>query len=362
MRDRYGRQIDYMRISVTDRCNLRCRYCMPDSDEKLQEQRILDGIEDEPTQCPSNDMEIPLRRDLNSDERMLTRQLMTDAQILLIAREAAGVGIRKIKITGGEPLMRPGCPSLIRALKQIPGIEQVTLTTNGVLLSRYWRALLDAGLDAVNISLDTLDRAGYEAITGGDALASVLRGIELALSSESAVRVKINAVPQAGVNEEELLSLAELTRDRALDVRFIEMMPIGAGAACSCISNEEILFLIKKRYPGVEADLRTHGNGPAVYCRIPGFVGSIGFISAIHGKFCASCNRLRLTSAGLLKPCLCFSDAVSVTEHLKLQSPEMRRRLIREDLLLAIRQKPEGHRFENRSEVTETKCMASIGG
>lgn len=325
MKDSYGRQIDYMRISITDRCNLRCRYCMPNGIEKVPMQRIL-----------------------------------TYEQIVLIAEEAAKAGITKIKITGGEPLVRLGCPALIRSLKQIPGIRQVTMTTNGVLLPRYLPELLAAGLDAVNISLDTLQREKYEAIIGFDAFASVMEGINLAL--QSGIKVKLNVVPQRGVNEEELLSLAGLAGNHRMDVRFIEMMPIGAGAAYSSISNEEILTAIKEKYGETVPDFQEHGNGPARYVRIPGFTGSIGFISAMHGKFCDSCNRIRLTPMGQLKPCLCFAGEINVMEHLKETEMARRRQLIREDICRAIRQKPEAHKFENRTEVTETGRMSAIGG
>ena len=192
MLDQYGRSIDYMRVSITDRCNLRCRYCMPEGVELLPMKDIL-----------------------------------TYEEIREICSEAARLGIRKLKITGGEPLVRLGCADLIRELKAIEGIEQVTMTTNGVLLGRYLPELIRAGLDAVNISLDTLDRDRYAAITGRDELVSVLESVDAALASP--LRVKINAVLQKGVNDDEWFSLAELARGRALDVRFIEIMPIGFG-------------------------------------------------------------------------------------------------------------------------------------
>lgn len=325
MTDQYGRNIDYMRISITDRCNLRCRYCMPDGIEKLPVSRIL-----------------------------------TFEQIVMIAEEASKEGITKIKITGGEPLVRRGCPELIAQLKQLPEIEQVTLTTNGVLLKENLPQLLDAGLDAVNISLDTLIRKKYKDITGTDALLDVLEGIDAAAAS--GLRVKINVVPQTGINDDELLDLAALAKDRPMDVRFIEMMPIGAGADFKTLSNGKLLDTFKKIYPGLASDHSAHGNGPAVYYKIPGYMGSIGLISAIHGRFCASCNRIRLTSMGQLKPCLCFGDMIDLRPHLHVADPEIRRALIREDIRLAIRRKPEHHRFESRDDVTEKRQMSAIGG
>lgn len=325
LEDRYGRTIDYMRISITDRCNLRCRYCMPDGIEKVPMSRIL-----------------------------------TYEQIELIVREAAAQGITKIKITGGEPLVRRGCPALIAKLKQIPGITQVTMTTNGVLLEEALPELIKAGLDAVNVSLDTLDARKYEQITGYDELPNVLSAIAAAV--QSGMKVKINVVPQRDINEDELLNLAVLAKDNPLDVRFIEIMPIGAGAGYDTISNDDVLHLIKEKYPQMTQDESYHGNGPAVYQKISGFDGSIGFISAIHGKFCQSCNRIRLTSMGMLKPCLCYADAIDLWEHLQVGDQMQRKALIHEDIDLAISQKPRQHKFEHVEDVTEKNHMSSIGG
>lgn len=324
--DRYGRRIDYMRVSVTDRCNLRCLYCMPRDGEAL----------------PMSD-------------------LLEDDELVQICAAAAGLGIRKLKITGGEPLVRPGCAGLIARLKAIPGIEQVTLTTNGVLLARQLPALTDAGLDAVNISLDTLDRARYAAITGLDALPNVLESIDLAL--ESGLRVKLNCVLQQGLNEDELFELAALARERALDVRFIELMPIGLGRSGRGVSNTLLRERLAARWPTLEDDPRVHGNGPAVYVRVPGWRGGIGFISAIHGKFCASCNRIRLTAQGKVKPCLCYAESTDLRPILRagLTQAETREALSAA-LRDAIAAKPLQHCFEDPASVTETARMASIGG
>lgn len=192
MKDQYGRIIDYMRISITDRCNLRCRYCMPE------------GVE-----------LVPMKNILSYEE------------IEMVCQAAAKAGIRKFKITGGEPLVRLGCTELIGKIKKIPGVEQVTMTTNGVLLSKYLPELLENGLDAVNISLDTLDRERYQVITGQDELFRVLESVDQAV--DAGIPVKINSVLQKGMNEDEFLALARLTLEKKLDVRFIEMMPIGLG-------------------------------------------------------------------------------------------------------------------------------------
>lgn len=330
MQDNYGRTIDYMRISLTDRCNLRCRYCMPDGIELVSMQQIL-----------------------------------TYEEIELICQAAAEEGIRKLKVTGGEPLVRKGCPELIGRLKKIPGIEQVTLTTNGVLLSEYLPKLIENGLDAVNISLDTLDAAKYEKITGKDKLKEVLQGVSDVL--DAGIPVKINSVLQKGLNDNEWSELARLTLKYPLDVRFIELMPIGYGKADEAVYNDELLERFREKYPDTIADKSVHGNGPAVYYKIPRARGSIGFISAMHGKFCDHCNRIRLTSQGKIKPCLCFEESVDLGEILK--NPEFqkleyaqKKEWLRPALEKAIRMKPENHKFENPEEITEHKKMVEIGG
>ncbi len=326
MLDRFGRSIDYMRVSITDRCNLRCRYCMPDGVELL-----------------------PMR------------SILTYEEIREICAAAAELGIRKLKVTGGEPLVRLGCPDLIRTLKSVPGIEQVTLTTNGVLLGRYLPALVEAGLDAVNISLDTLDRERYAAITGRDELTSVLDSVDAALASP--LRVKLNAVLQKGVNDDEWLSLAGLARDRALDVRFIEMMPIGLGKQIEGMANTLLREELLRRFPELEEDASVHGNGPAAYVRIPGWKGGVGFISAIHGRFCGECNRLRLTSQGGLKPCLCYGDVTDLMPLLRGETAgEERAALLRSALENAIWNKPKQHCFEELESITEKGRMVRIGG
>lgn len=325
MEDQYGRSIDYMRISITDRCNLRCRYCMPEGIELVPMERIL-----------------------------------TFEEIEQICSAAAEIGISKLKITGGEPLVRLGCPALIRSLKQIPGIEQVTMTTNGVLLSKYLDELVEGGLDAANISLDTLDAGVYREITGRDELDAVLQSIEAAV--KSGLKVKINSVLQKGSNDREWKALIQFTEKYPVDVRFIEMMPIGYGKKFETVYNEDLLKQLYAEYPQTVPDGNIHGNGPAVYYKLPDAKGSIGFISAMHGKFCAQCNRLRLTSQGLLKPCLCYEDHVDLTGILKESSYDEVKPRLREALLSAVRMKPEGHKFDDLDEVTEHRRMVEIGG
>ena len=324
MKDQYGRIIDYMRISITDRCNLRCRYCMPE------------GVE-----------LVPMKNILSYEE------------IEMVCQAAAKAGIRKFKITGGEPLVRLGCPELIGKIKKIPGVEQVTMTTNGVLLSKYLPELLKNGLDAVNISLDTLIPEKYQEITGADELERVRKSIFMAEKSE--IRVKINTVLQKGVNDEEWKSLAELAKKNKLDVRFIELMPIGQGRAENGISGAWVLGKLKEAY-GIEGEFYPlegrFGNGPAVYYQLPGFQGKIGLISALHGKFCDRCNRIRMTSTGKLKACLCYADTISVFEAARHGSEEE----IRKCLEQAIRGKPKMHHFEEQNPEKSSETMNQIGG
>ena len=321
MYDNYQRNIDYFRISITDRCNLRCRYCMPE------------GISLVPMD-----------------------QILRYEEILSVCTEAVNLGIRKYKITGGEPLVRIGCVDLIRRMKKIPGVEQVTMTTNGVLLSEYIDALARTGIDGINISLDTLDPVRYQSITGFPKLDMVMKGIIKAVNY--GLNVKVNCVLQRGINEEDWPGILELARDLLLDVRFIELMPIGEGKSQEGVSNNELLSEISDRYPGIRRDYRIHGNGPAIYYNIPGFKGSLGLISAIHGKFCDSCNRIRMTSTGDLKSCLCYDKGINIREAVRNNDREQ----IREILKKTICGKPRMHHFEEIKEITEHKKMVQIGG
>lgn len=321
MEDSYGRTIDYMRISITDRCNLRCRYCMPERIRWL-----------------------PME------------ELLTYEDIAFICRQSIELGVKKYKITGGEPLVRLGCEKLITQIKEIPGVEQVTMTTNGVVLKEHLPKLLEAGLDGVNISLDTQKPEQFCHITGYDRLGQVLEALEAAVSS--GLRVKVNTVLQKGVNDGEWHSLMELAREYPLDVRFIELMPIGYGREGAAVPNPWLMKQIRQRYPEISRDTATHGNGPAVYYKIPGFWGSVGFISAIHGKFCDSCNRVRLTSTGEIKPCLCYGDSISLREAARSRDAGSVQALLRQ----AIAGKPGKHCFEEPEKITEQHKMTQIGG
>ena len=322
MFDSCHRSIHYLRLSVTDLCNLRCRYCMPDGVEKLEREAVL-----------------------------------TYEEFLRLAALFAQCGIDTVRVTGGEPLVRKGVAQLVAGLKATPGIRKVTMTTNAVLLAQQLPALLDARLDSVNISLDTLDPAVFRRITARDEFAAVLAGLHAAM--ESPLPVKLNCVPQAGVNEGELETIAGLARDNALQIRFIEMMPIGYGAAMPCISGPDLLERFARRWPELHPmEGAAPGDGPAVYYTVPGWKGSIGFITAIHGKFCASCNRVRLTSQGFLRPCLASETGCDLRALLRGGADDAQ-------LSAAIREtiwaKPREHHFES-STIPATRGMYRIGG
>lgn len=310
MKDKYGRTINYIRISITDRCNLRCRYCMPQ------------GAAFVPQEDP-----------------------LTDQEIQQVCRAAARMGISMVKITGGEPLLREGCAELVGMLKRLPGIRQVTMTTNGILLHQYLLQLLANGLDAVNISLDTLSENTYAQMTGKPQLSRVLANIRLA--GQAGLSVKLNCVLLKGVNDKEWHELAALTQKMPVDVRFIEMMPIGYGREYTPVSNEMLLKELYRIYPDLETDRRIHGNGPAVYYRIKDAQGSIGLISAI----------------GRLKPCLCFADSVDLGAVLRGNMPEEKKQeALCQAFCQALADKPRMHRFEVPGAVTEQAQMVQIGG
>ena len=323
-----GRKIDYLRISLTDRCNLRCRYCMP--------------------------------RDIES---VPMEEILTYEEIWEIVQAATKCGIRHLRITGGEPLVRKGCPECIRMLKKLSGVETVMMTTNGILLKEFLPDLLEAGIDGINISLDTLQRDKYKEITGYDGLNRVLEALEACV--EVGVRTKINVAAAKELNEGEIFQLAKLSSEYPVDVRFIEMMPIGYGKQFSGLDNRKLIKQFQKKYPGIQPAKSVHGAGfgPAVYWQIPGFQGRTGFISAMHGKFCKDCNRLRITSTGKLKYCLCFENAKDVKDILREEkNPVLRQEKLCMAFEEAIRKKPLEHRFETPEEISETKKMSQIGG
>lgn len=331
MQDQYGRVIDYLRISVTDQCNLRCVYCMP-REENL--------------------------RFLPKDE------LLTDEEIVRLCRIFADIGISRIKFTGGEPLLRKGLADLVFRIGQIPGVKEMTLTTNGVLLKDQIGALYQSGISSVNISLDAAQKEHFSSIAGIDYFEQVMEGFEEA--KKYPMTVKINCVLARELNEGQWLSLAEYAKDAKVDVRFIEMMPIGIGKQYTSGGQDELLARIKERYGDVE-EQKEKGNGPAIYYKVQGFLGRIGFISAMSHKFCSQCNRIRLTADGVLKPCLQYESHVELKRMLRQGRTEHE---LTELIVKSIFQKPKEHKFQEQQEkrcdltgnMLEKKKMSEIGG
>lgn len=323
MKDKFGREIDYLRISVTDRCNLRCRYCTP--------------------QC--NVKNVPYNELLSYDE------------IIILTEIFAGLGIKNIKITGGEPLLRKNLSDLIAKIKAVRGIEQITLTTNGTLLSEYLDLLMKSKLDAVTISLDTLNPEKYKTITGRDELNNVLRAINRA--TESNIKTKINVVTLRDFNYDEIYDLANMASMKPLDIRFIEMMPIGLGRYFEGYSQNNVMEILKRSFGEPEAIDEKLGNGPATYYKFPNLTGKIGFISAISHKFCNECNRVRLTCVGKLKTCLQFDGEVDLKEMLRNNvSQEEIEKVIKE----CFYNKSKEHAFTESNFIHEKLLMSQIGG
>lgn len=323
MLDRYGRVINYLRISVTDRCNLRCCYCMPE------------GVQD-----------------------VGMKNILTFEEIWEIVRAGVSLGITHIRITGGEPLVRKGCVDLIRGIREIPGVETITMTTNGVLLGNYGKQLKEAGVDGVNISLDTLDPEEFYKITGKRELQEVLAGIRAAKTA--GLPVKLNAV-----NRKELdpIPLVRYAQEENLPLRFIEMMPVGYGKKYVGRSNEELRETLEAVCGKAECmtnrkELSRMGSGPAVYYQFSDLKVPVGFISAIHGKFCDTCNRVRLTAEGYLKLCLCYDEGEDLRRVLREGEKENLRTIMEQTIF----RKPAAHCFEHPAEMTETHEMVKIGG
>lgn len=268
MIDQFGRKINYLRLSVTDRCNLRCQYCMPET-----------GI-----------------------EKIKHSEILSLEEIDEIISSFVKLGINKIRITGGEPLVRKGIITLVEKIKSHPEIKDLSLTTNGILLKEMASDLKNAGINRINISLDSLDPGKYAAMTRGGELVKVLEGIEEAIKV-GMCPIKINVVLIDGFNIDEVINFVNLTKQKGVHVRFIELMPIGEvnnWSTMNYISNTKILELVPELEPIEREDI----SSPANYYRVPGALGTVGLISPISCKFCTNCNRIRMTADGKLKYCL----------------------------------------------------------
>lgn len=317
MIDGFFRDISYLRVSVTDRCNLRCRYCMPACGVVKREHDDILSFE----------------------------------EIRDVVAAAAKLGVHKVRITGGEPLVRPGVPELCRRIADIPGIDELALTTNGLLLERFAEALKNAGVMRVNISLDTLNREKFRWMTRGGDLNAVLRGIDAA-KGISLTPIKINCVLIGGFNDDEIADMVRMTWDQDIEVRFIELMPLGPGADFPKPS-----FLpcstVLERVPELEP--MHQSCGVAQLYQLPGAVGRVGLISPVSCDFCAQCNRIRLTSDGRLKPCL-HSDKEIYLRGLQGD-------VLQQALADAIQAKPESHELLQPGHVSAGgRTMNRIGG
>ena len=304
MRDTKGRDITYLRLSVTELCNLRCRYCMPP--EGIQKRR---------------------------HEEMLTQEEMLDA-----VETAASIGIRKVRVTGGEPLVKKNILEICRGIRRISGIEELCITTNGILLPKMAADLQQAGVDRVNISLDTLDPEQYRQITRGGRLEDALKGLQSALEA-GFQRVKINAVLLPETDAEEIRRLAGLAETVPVDVRFIERMPMPGNDACGrddFVPADTVLQALPEAVPVGGQELQEWEKGTvAKLYRLPGALGNVGLISAMSAHFCGTCNRLRLTADGHIRPCLHDALEFSIKG---CTNDEMREQFIR-----AVREKPCGN-------------------
>lgn len=318
MKDSFGREINYLRISITDRCNLRCRYCIPEKGVKKLE---------------------------HSD-------ILTLEEIDEIVTAFVGLGINKIRITGGEPLVRDGIVSLIHNINKHEGIKEIALTTNGIYLKDMAKDLKEAGLNRVNISLDTMDEKKFSMMTRGGQLSDVLAGIERA-KEVGLTPIKLNVVLIGGFNDDEIEKFVALTKDDKMDVRFIELMPIGEASKWSLdnfLSNDSVL----QKVPSLIKEPSLDSSSPAVYYRLPGAKGRVGLISPITCKFCSSCNRVRLTADGKLKYCLHSDEEFDIKKVVREHCS------IKEFIEQSIAQKPREHTIEEGNFVSRN--MVQTGG
>ncbi len=323
--DPFGRKINYLRLSVTGRCNLRCSYCRP----------------------------------AGGEEALTAGEILSDDELLLLARTAVGLGIEKIRVTGGEPLVRKGIVGLLSRLAAIPGLKKLVLTTNGLHLKGSAVALRKAGVESLNISLDSLRPDRFARITGGGDLRRVIEGIARAQDC-GFPHVKINAVVMRGINEDEIEEFAALTLDRPLRVRFIEYMPAAAGGGCTrglTVSGEELLDRLSRRYRLLPMGKEELG-GPARYFRIDGAAGAVGVITPVSCHFCGDCNRIRVTSSGVAKGCLFSLQDIDLMPFLRRRNAEGLRKALQD----VVRCKPDRHLLSPEGFGGEPFAMSAVGG
>lgn len=334
MRDSFDRTIDYLRVSITDKCNLRCIYCMP-----------------------------PL-----GVKPMVHKEILRYEEIIRLVRIAAAMGVRKLRLTGGEPLVRKNVIYLVESIKNIDGMHDLSMTTNGIFLERYAGELAKAGLDRVNISLDSLKPDRYREITRGGDIGAVLKGIEAA-EKAGLVPIKINMVPIRGLNDDEIGDFAKITLKYPYQVRFIEFMPFvneDMWKPEKLISADEIKSAVENINPLIPVKVRK--SGPARYFKFDGAPGVVGFISPLSNHFCGECNRLRLTADGKLRPCLFSETEIDLIPALRGSLPDDE---IKRLFQLSIEVKPKGHNINIQDSKLKTmfkhqeiciRPMSRIGG
>jgi cyclic pyranopterin phosphate synthase len=287
--------------------------------------------------------------------------ILSFEEILRICRIMAGMGICRVKVTGGEPLVRRGAVDFIASLKQVKGLQTVTLTSNGILLEQYLERLTGAGLDGINISLDSLKDENFRRITRGEGLEKIR--VFLSRIDSLPLPVKINCVPLWGINDDELADLAGLAKTSAVAVRFIELMPLGAAKSFTPVSGKEVMALLEKEYGELIPYTATIGSGPAIYYSLKGFKGKIGFINALSDSFCETCNRLRLTSQGFLKPCLSSDISLDLRRLLRGgpgNSPGSSDRDLEEAIRNLVAIKPWAHTFSASCHSEKAKHAAGM--
>ena len=322
--DPFGRTIEYLRISVTDRCDLRCSYCMSEDIEFLPRQDVL-----------------------------------TFEEIIRLARSFAELGVTKIRLTGGEPLMRKKLPELVASIKAIDGIEEVVMTTNGTLLTKYAKPLFEAGLSRLNISLDTLKADRFHKLTRRDRLQAVLDGI-LEAKKYAFESIKLNAVIMRGMNDDEIVPLTDFAVNNDLDISFIEEMPLGEvgyDRSVTFLASADIKRKIEEKYSLISSNYKT--GGPAVYSAIEGCQSRIGFISPHTNNFCSDCNRVRITAVGRLLLCLGNENSQDLRTVIRDGCTDDE---LKNVLISALQLKPEKHHFDLAEEVQILRFMSHTGG
>lgn len=324
--DRQRRVIDYLRVSVTDRCNYRCTYCLPE-----------DGV-----------------------DHVQRGDILSFEEICALVACFARMGVSRVRLTGGEPTVRRDLVSLVRMLRTVPGLRDIALSTNGHLLPELAAPLRQAGVDRLNVSIDTLDPARFAAITRRGELAKVLEGIEAARAA-GFTRIKINTVAVKGFNDGEVGALCEYSWSRGMVPRFIEQMPMAGGQLYvpgALLSAAEIRALVERAHGRLVPDGEARGAGPARYWRVDGTANVVGVISPMTEHFCDTCNRVRLSAAGALHTCLAYDDAIDLREVLRTGGPDAVVATIRQ----AVQGKRDGHVFDVIGIGGPRKAMIQIGG